>query len=66
MIDSERYRYYAADCLLTAKKACHPNDRRLAVSMAGLWLELAKQDETANGLLAAGHPTDGDETADRS
>jgi len=59
MPDSQRYRQYAAECLLTAKEACDPYYRGLALSMAGFWLKLANQDEATKRLLASWQTTDG-------
>jgi hypothetical protein len=51
MLDSQRYRDYAAKCLLEAKEASEPYCRRLHLTLAASWIELANQDEAAGRLL---------------
>jgi hypothetical protein len=52
MLDSRRYRRYAAECFLAARKASEPYYRQLNLSMAASWLSLAAQDEAMNRLFA--------------
>jgi hypothetical protein len=51
MLDSQRYRDYAAKCLFAAKEASEPYCRRLHLTLAASWIELANQDEAASKLL---------------
>jgi hypothetical protein len=53
MLDSERYRSHVAECLNAASAASDPYYRRLAVFMAGSWLELANQEDAENKLLTS-------------
>ncbi len=52
MNDTERFRDYAAECLLSAKN-CQPGYRDLFLSISSCWLLLARQDEAVNKLLAS-------------
>jgi hypothetical protein len=47
----QRYRLIAAECL-SAALAFPPRERLLRLSIAQSWLELARQDERMNALLA--------------
>jgi len=53
MYASHRYRDKAVDCLLAARN-CPPYYRKLYLSLAAIWLSLARQDEVMNDLLASG------------
>jgi hypothetical protein len=53
MLDSHRYRYQAAECLLAAREAAEPCHRTLRLSMAASWLSLARQDEAMTNLLTS-------------
>ena len=48
---SRRYRDSAAECLLAAQKASHPNCRKFHLSMAISWLSLARQHEAIERLF---------------
>jgi hypothetical protein len=52
MNDTQRFRDYAAECLLSAKK-CQPGYRDLFLSISACWHLLARQDEAVNKLIAS-------------
>jgi hypothetical protein len=52
MNDTQRFRDYAAERLLSAKK-CQPGYRDLFLSISACWHLLARQDEAVNKLLAS-------------
>jgi hypothetical protein len=64
MIDSQRYRSYAGECLQAAKEAGDPYYRRLALCTAAIWLKLEFQDEAVNRPIASWRAVDGKQAAD--
>jgi len=53
MLDSERYRAHANDCLKVAANASLDSwSRRMHLSMCGVWLTLAIEDEKMNAMVA--------------
>jgi hypothetical protein len=52
MLDSERYRGHAADCLKAATEAS-PWSRQMQLHMHALWIALAIEDETINAMIAS-------------
>ena len=54
MLDSERYRRHANDCLKVAANASVDSwSRRMHLSMCGAWLTLAIEDEKMNAMVAS-------------
>jgi hypothetical protein len=52
MIDAQRYRMNAAQCLSAAEQRETPYRRRLAFTIAAYWLALARQQKILDELLA--------------
>ena len=52
MLDSERYRRQAVECLMVAKQTTDPHIRQIHLTLAGSWLTLAHDDEAVCKLLA--------------
>ena len=52
MLDSERYRAHAAECLTVAEETADPYIRQVHLTLASSWMTLARDDEAVNGLLA--------------
>jgi hypothetical protein len=53
MLDSERYRGHASDCLKATVEASEPRFRRLHLDIAASWLNLANQDDAVSKLLTS-------------
>jgi hypothetical protein len=51
MHDSRRCRALAVECLLAPPEPCDRHSRKLNLSMAAVWLFLARQDEVLDDLL---------------
>ena len=52
MLDSERYRAHAAECLTVAEETADPYIRQVHLTLASSWITLARDDEGVNRLLA--------------
>jgi hypothetical protein len=52
MLNSERYRQNAAECLSAAMDAQQPDYRDLHLGLARSWISLAREDEAVATLLA--------------
>jgi len=54
MLDSERYRRHADDCLKAATSASLDSwSRQMQLSMCSVWLTLAIEDEKMNAMVAS-------------
>jgi hypothetical protein len=63
MLDSERYRGHAAECLVVALETTDPHFRQIHLTLAAAWLTLARDHVAVSKLLtgrdieSAGAPT---------
>jgi hypothetical protein len=53
MLNSQRYRDYALQCLAAADDSAESHVRGLQLALAAAWIELANQDEAASKLFAS-------------